>query len=203
MRAGGEADVRDPIGKRWNAEQTVAVGPPRDDGTVGLESKAVVLARGHGDKVAIGRGNIGLLALHHAGVTILAINFILTGMQLVRKGDGLLRLIPLLHPDRVRSLVVADSTGGVRDPEYVEMQERILPSAIRALPVELRELVRLLESAIGKKANCELVEIQPGDVPETYADVDDLMRDVGFRPSTPIDEGLKNFVAWYRNFHNA
>jgi UDP-glucuronate 4-epimerase len=70
-------------------------------------------------------------------------------------------------------------------------------------PVELRELVRLLEGAIGKKANCDLVEIQPGDVPETYADVDDLMREVGFRPSTSIEEGLKNFVAWYRNFHDA
>jgi UDP-glucuronate 4-epimerase len=70
-------------------------------------------------------------------------------------------------------------------------------------PVELRDLVRLLEEVIGKKANCEMFPIQPGDVPETYANVDDLMRDVGFRPGTSIEEGLKNFVAWYRNFYNA
>ncbi len=57
-------------------------------------------------------------------------------------------------------------------------------------PVELLEVVRLLEEAIGKKAKRELLPMQPGDVPETYADVDDLMRDVGFRPSTPIAEGI-------------
>jgi UDP-glucuronate 4-epimerase len=43
--------------------------------------------------------------------------------------------------------------------------------------------------------------MQPGDVPETVADVDDLMRDVGFRPATPIEEGVRHFAAWYREFH--
>jgi UDP-glucuronate 4-epimerase len=43
--------------------------------------------------------------------------------------------------------------------------------------------------------------MQPGDVPETCADVDDLMRDVGFRPSTPIEQGVRRFIAWYRDFH--
>ena len=42
--------------------------------------------------------------------------------------------------------------------------------------------------------------MQPGDVPETYADVDDLMRDVGFRPSTPVETGIRNFVEWYREY---
>jgi UDP-glucuronate 4-epimerase len=67
-------------------------------------------------------------------------------------------------------------------------------------PVELLEVVRLLEEAIGKSAKCELLPMQPGDVPATYADVDDLMRDVGFRPATPIRDGIARFVAWYRDY---
>jgi UDP-glucuronate 4-epimerase len=70
-------------------------------------------------------------------------------------------------------------------------------------PVELLDVVNLLEQAIGKKAIRELVSIQPGDVPETFADVDDLMRDVGFKPSTPIAEGVARFVAWYKEYHRA
>ena len=68
-------------------------------------------------------------------------------------------------------------------------------------PVELLEVVRLLEETIGKKAKRELVPMQLGDVPATYANVDDLMRDVGFRPSTPIAEGIARFVEWYRAYH--
>jgi UDP-glucuronate 4-epimerase len=61
--------------------------------------------------------------------------------------------------------------------------------------------VGLLEEAIGKKAVRELLPMQPGDVPATYADVDDLMREVEFRPATPIGEGIRRFVAWYREYH--
>lgn len=68
-------------------------------------------------------------------------------------------------------------------------------------PVEVLEVVRLLEGTIGKKAKRELVPMQPGDVPATYANVDDLMRDVGFRPSTPIGEGIARFIEWYRAYH--
>src|SRR6478609_7478929 len=68
-------------------------------------------------------------------------------------------------------------------------------------PVELLEVVRLLEETIGKKAKRELLPIQPGDVPATYADVDDLMRDVGFRPATSIADGIVRFVEWYRAYH--
>ena len=70
-------------------------------------------------------------------------------------------------------------------------------------PVELLDVVSLLEQALGKKAIRELVPIQPGDVPATFADVDDLMRDVGFKPSTPIAEGVARFVAWYKEYHRA
>ena len=62
-------------------------------------------------------------------------------------------------------------------------------------------MVDLLEQAIGKKAIRELAPMQPGDVPATYADVDDLMRDVGFKPSTPIAEGVARFIDWYRSYH--
>jgi UDP-glucuronate 4-epimerase len=68
-------------------------------------------------------------------------------------------------------------------------------------PVELLEVVRLLEDALGVEAKRELVPMQPGDVPATYADVDDLMREVDFKPSTPIGEGIKRFVAWFRDYH--
>lgn len=68
-------------------------------------------------------------------------------------------------------------------------------------PVEVTYVVELLEKALGKKAKRELLPIQPGDVPETYADVDDLMRDVGFRPSTTIEDGIARFIKWFREYH--
>jgi UDP-glucuronate 4-epimerase len=68
-------------------------------------------------------------------------------------------------------------------------------------PVELLEVVRLLEEAIGKKAQRELLPMQPGDVPATYADVDDLMREVDFKPSTPIADGIDRFINWFRDYH--
>ncbi|HEY5306852.1 MAG TPA: NAD-dependent epimerase [Pseudolabrys sp.] len=67
-------------------------------------------------------------------------------------------------------------------------------------PVEVLEVVRILEQEIGKKAIRELVPMQPGDVPATYADVDELMLDVGFKPSTTIAEGVKNFIAWFNEY---
>ena len=67
--------------------------------------------------------------------------------------------------------------------------------------VEISRVVELLEQELGQKAKIELVPMQPGDVAETCADVDDLMRDVGFRPATPIEVGVRNFIAWYRGFH--
>ncbi len=68
-------------------------------------------------------------------------------------------------------------------------------------PVEVLEVVALIEQALGRKAERELLPMQPGDVPATYADVDDLMREVGFRPATPIKTGVERFVAWYRDYH--
>jgi UDP-glucuronate 4-epimerase len=69
-------------------------------------------------------------------------------------------------------------------------------------PVELTAFIAAIESALGKEAIKEYMDIQPGDVPETYADIDDLARDVGFTPGTPIEEGIRRFVAWYRSYYD-
>jgi UDP-glucuronate 4-epimerase len=68
-------------------------------------------------------------------------------------------------------------------------------------PVELLEVVRLLEEAIGTKAKCEFLPMQPGDVPATYADVEDLAREVDFKPATSIAEGIGRFVQWFKAYH--
>lgn len=69
-------------------------------------------------------------------------------------------------------------------------------------PVELMRFIEAIEDAVGKKAEKNLLPIQAGDVPSTYADVDDLMSDVGFKPSTSIDEGIREFVNWYRAYYH-
>lgn len=68
-------------------------------------------------------------------------------------------------------------------------------------PVELLHFIEVLETCLGRKVEKQLLPMQAGDVPETYADVDDLMRDVGFRPATSIDEGIARFVEWYRAYY--
>jgi len=68
-------------------------------------------------------------------------------------------------------------------------------------PEELMHVVGLLERELGRTAVKELLPMQPGDVVETFADVEDLMRDTGFAPSTPIEHGVHNFVAWYRDHY--
>jgi UDP-glucuronate 4-epimerase len=70
-------------------------------------------------------------------------------------------------------------------------------------PVELLRYIEVLEDCLGRKAEKNLLPLQPGDVPDTYADVDALVQDVGYRPSTPVEEGVKRFVDWYRAFYKA
>ena len=70
-------------------------------------------------------------------------------------------------------------------------------------PVEVPEVVRLIEEALGRTAPRELLPMQPGDVPETCADVEDLRRDVGFAPATPIGEGVRRFVEWFRAYRRS
>jgi UDP-glucuronate 4-epimerase len=68
-------------------------------------------------------------------------------------------------------------------------------------PERLDRLIEVLETSLGRKAIRHLMPMQPGDVPATAADIDDLHRDVGFAPSTPIDVGIPRFVEWYRGFY--
>ncbi len=68
-------------------------------------------------------------------------------------------------------------------------------------PVELLEYIRLIEQAIGRQASLRLLPLQPGDVPDTHADVQALMDDVGYVPATPVEKGIQNFVDWYRAYY--
>ncbi|HEU4708187.1 MAG TPA: NAD-dependent epimerase [Methylophilaceae bacterium] len=68
-------------------------------------------------------------------------------------------------------------------------------------PVPLMQLISLLEQNLGKPAVKNYLPMQPGDVPATFADVDDLMRDVGFKPATSIETGIARFVDWYQSFY--
>ena len=68
-------------------------------------------------------------------------------------------------------------------------------------PEEVNRLIGLIEEALGRKANRVDVPLPPGDVLETRADVSDLRRHVGFAPSTPLEEGIRRFAAWYRGYH--
>lgn len=67
-------------------------------------------------------------------------------------------------------------------------------------PVELMYLIETIEKSLGRTAEKRMLPLQPGDVPATYANVDALVRDVGFAPKTPIETGVANFVAWYREY---
>ena len=91
-------------------------------------------------------------------------------------------------------------SGGRPDPAHEHAPYRIYNIGNNR-PVELLRLVELLETCLGRKAVKKLLPMQPGDVPETFADIDDLAADVGFQPSTPIEEGIARFVQWYRGYH--
>uniref|UniRef100_A0A7C4TDM3 NAD-dependent epimerase n=1 Tax=candidate division WOR-3 bacterium TaxID=2052148 RepID=A0A7C4TDM3_UNCW3 len=69
-------------------------------------------------------------------------------------------------------------------------------------PVKLNRLIEIIEECLGKKAVKNFLPVQPGDVLKTYADVDDLMKEIGFKPHTPIEEGIEKFVAWFKNYYN-
>ena len=70
-------------------------------------------------------------------------------------------------------------------------------------PVKLMEYVTALEEALGRKAGVEFLSLQPGDVPATFADVSELERAVGYKPATPVNEGVRAFVKWYREYYPA
>lgn len=67
-------------------------------------------------------------------------------------------------------------------------------------PVDLSHYIEVIEKKLGKTAKKNLLPLQPGDVPDTYADVDDLVKDVGFKPQTSVEEGINRFIDWYREY---
>ncbi len=67
-------------------------------------------------------------------------------------------------------------------------------------PVELMHYIEVLEECLGRKAEKNLLPLQPGDVPDTYADVSDLVRDTGYKPATSVEEGVRAFVEWYKEY---
>lgn len=68
-------------------------------------------------------------------------------------------------------------------------------------PIELMAFIAAIEKVLGKEAKKEFHDLQPGDVPATYAEVDGLIKDVGFKPGTPIETGIKHFVAWFKEYY--
>ena len=68
-------------------------------------------------------------------------------------------------------------------------------------PVELMHYIKVLEDCLGKKAEMNMLPLQPGDVPDTYADVEDLVKDVDYKPATSVEDGVARFVNWYRDYY--
>jgi UDP-glucuronate 4-epimerase len=70
-------------------------------------------------------------------------------------------------------------------------------------PVELMRYIEVIEECLGRKAEKNLLPMQPGDVPDTFADTEDLVQDVGYQPDTPIEVGVRKFVDWYLDYYKA
>jgi UDP-glucuronate 4-epimerase len=94
----------------------------------------------------------------------------------------------------------ADPEGSYADPGTSRAPYRLYNIGNHS-PVELMEMISTLERCLGRTAEKRMLPMQAGDVPATYADVDDLARDVGFAPSTPLEVGLERFVSWYLDFY--
>ncbi|KRU23331.1 NAD-dependent epimerase [Psychrobacter piscatorii] len=91
-------------------------------------------------------------------------------------------------------------------PQYSTITTAAAPYKIYNIgnnqPVTLRRFITAIEDACGKKAQENLLPMQAGDVPITYADIDELVEDIGFKPETSIEEGIKQFVDWYRQYYS-
>jgi UDP-glucuronate 4-epimerase len=93
-----------------------------------------------------------------------------------------------------------DWTGAKPDPGTSSAPYRIYNIGNNQ-PVELMHLITCIEKALGREAVKNFLPMQPGDVPDTYADIDSLAHDVGFRPATPIEVGVERFITWYKGFY--
>ena len=93
-----------------------------------------------------------------------------------------------------------DWTGNAPDPATSSAPYRIYNIGNNA-PVDLSRYIEVLEDCLGKKAIKNMLPLQPGDVPDTFADVEDLVRDVGYKPATPVEVGIRRFVDWYLEYY--
>jgi UDP-glucuronate 4-epimerase len=94
-----------------------------------------------------------------------------------------------------------DWSGDAPSPEASSVPYRLYNIGNNQ-PVELLRFIEVLEEALGKKARKNLLPLQPGDVPATYADIADLTRDFGFKPSVPLETGIRRFVEWYQEYYH-
>ena len=94
----------------------------------------------------------------------------------------------------------AEWTGNSPDPATSSAPYRLYNIGNNA-PVELGRYIEVLEDCLGKKAVRNMLPLQAGDVPDTFADVDDLVRDVGYKPATPVEVGIRRFVDWYLEYY--
>ena len=93
-----------------------------------------------------------------------------------------------------------DWSGGTPDPGTSKAPWRVYNIGNQN-PVELMDYIETLEKHLGKTAEKELLPLQPGDVPDTYADVEALVQDVGYKPNTTIEQGIAKFVTWYNTYY--
>lgn len=108
--------------------------------------------------------------------------------------EGVIRVLDRIpEPD-------SDWTGGNPDAARSSAPYRLYNIGNQQ-PVELMDYIELLERCLGMAAEKELLPLQPGDVPDTYADVEELVRDTGYRPNTPVAVGVSRFVDWYRSYY--
>jgi UDP-glucuronate 4-epimerase len=97
--------------------------------------------------------------------------------------------------DVIQSIFRLIKKGPPKDPHYK------LYNIGNNQPVQLNDMIQLLEEGLGKKAIKRFLPIQPGDVPETFADIDDLVNDINFKPNISIEEGIKRFIEWYKQYY--
>jgi len=108
--------------------------------------------------------------------------------------EGVIRTLDHVAPTN------SDWSGDKPDPASSKAPYRIYNIGSNN-PVELLRYIEVLEDCLGKKAVKNLLPLQPGDVPDTYADVDALIKDVDYRPTTPVEVGIEKFVKWYRDYY--
>ncbi|MHC4232995.1 MAG: NAD-dependent epimerase [Planctomycetota bacterium] len=108
--------------------------------------------------------------------------------------EGVVRVID--HPAKGNS----DWSGQSPDPSCSKAPYKIYNIG-NSNPVELMDFIEAIEQALGKKAQKNMMPIQPGDVPATWADVDDLVEDLDYQPNTAVQEGVQRFIDWYKDFY--